>query len=195
MPTFLRTFSITKPIAPAHTVRTATNTAIGDFMLIDGNASFLAIAESGMVVVNVTDGKQARVLRVINDTRLLLDKHIFSAAGKTYELLLTAQAVIAPGTGQELILFNIWARNRISGGDVYKIMLLKEGLTGYRTTPLAETKENVDYIEITNRRLPTDTEFYIVENSCKEMADCVIEGLDKTLSQLQIEAGASEASE
>lgn len=189
--TFLRTFSITKPLAPAQLRRENTNTEVADFKLIDSNANFNLIAAPGMVVVNVTDSKSARVVKVESATTLLLDKHIFSAVGKTYQLIRPSRAVVVPGTSQELILFHLWARNNISGGDVYKIMLSKEGLTGYQTTPLAETSSDKDYIEINNRWLPTDTEFYIFENSCLQNADMVVEGLDKTLSQLNIEAAST----
>ncbi len=192
MSTFLRTFSITKPLAPAHVVREATNTGVGDFRLIDASASFLALAEWDMVVVNMTDSLSARVVRVLSDTELLLDRHIFSAAGKQYQLLLPARVPIVPGAGQEIIIFNIFARNKIGAGEAYKLFLRKEGLERYRTDPIAETSSSSDKIDINRRLLPTDTEFYVIENATLQNAGYVVEGLDKTLSSIQPQTSQGE---
>lgn len=185
--TFLRTFSITKPLAPAHQVREATNTSVGEFELNDSAASFLAIASPGMIVVNFTDSLWAKVVRVVSDTKLILSRHIFAVAGKTYRLLLPARGIICPGAGQEIILFRLWARNMTEGGARHPVLLSKMALEGFQTQPVATTEANRDFIEVNARLLPTDTEFYVFENGCLTRTDFIAEGLDKTLGGINFE--------
>ena len=184
--TFLKTFSVLKPLAPAQVIDTGTVDATGNFQLIDNDKTFTSmILEPGMIVVNTTSGKEAyaRIVEIQNANTLLLDRHIMTAIGDTYEILWPARDAIKPGTGQELILFKVWAKKGVTSSQEYGLALFKQGLGEYLTETLAESGAG-DGFDITQRLLPTDTEWYVIENWTKNTADYVVEGLDKTLGQL-----------
>lgn len=185
--TFLRTFSILKPLAPGITIVTSTNTTATAFKLVDSATTFdTGLVEIGWIVVNDSDGGQARIVDIEDANTLILDKNIFpSGIGKTFKVIFPSRDVIVPGTGQELILFKVWAANPISANATWKVRLFKEGFDQFPTYSVAETDANNSFLEITDRLLPTDTEYYVVENSTLERADMVVEGLDKTLNNIQ----------
>jgi len=146
---FLRTFSTVEPIGPAEAWDSGTTSGdgTGDAQLIDAAKSFESSIIPGMIAVNTTDGTYAVVTEVIDDNTLQLNKDGLDAS-KAYTIFYPASDVIKPLTGQELLLFRIWASAQRpvgdnGAGDGYVVMLTKEAFGENRVTePIAIT----DYV-------------------------------------------------
>ena len=113
---------------------TGTTTSGGATELIDANrvgtdpsnmatlGFLLAGIKPGMIIVNTTDSTQTTVLKVVNDTTLLVKDNIFSASGKSY--------VIYGGVQEGAVLYIGGAGNiRVTtvGGDDVTFVGLQSG--------------------------------------------------------------------
>jgi hypothetical protein len=93
---------------PSAAAASGTSTSVGEYYLIDSNASFItsgyaATFQSGDYVVNLDTGQSTGIISVGNNTQLYIGDDIFTSVGQSYAVIgasdKTAPCVLYIGEG------------------------------------------------------------------------------------------------